>query len=145
MKALRLDGTLAPFLFCYWMSEICIVSRNWDFIFFGHVLMLAALQQVSRPCFMPQGKSGKEFLEWSMGFMMKCGLNQMSIFRMKVYLFICLNAWEIKNPVLNLNLLLVWLPSRVYGQNMAKGFSEAKCCMLCVGRHLCAWFKVMNW
>lgn len=46
---------------------------------------------------------------------------------MKVYVFACLNVWEMENPLHSLNLPLGWLSSSVYGQNMTEGFSEGKC------------------
>lgn len=75
---------------------------------------------------------------------MKCGGNQMNIFRMKVYIFICLNVWEMENSLHSLNLPLVWLSGSDCDQNMTEGFSEAKCFMLCGGQALCACVKFMK-
>lgn len=134
MKALRLDGCELPsFSSCYRMSEVCIVGRNWDFTFSGHILMLAPLSNSPVSDFYAHGKSEKEFQEWSVGLSMKGGANRMSIFRMNVNIFICLKVWERENPLHSLYLPLVWLSGSVYGQNMTEGFSEGKCFMLCVG------------
>lgn len=88
---------LAPHFFsCYRISEICIVGGKWDFIFLGHILMLAPLCNSPVPDFYAQGKSGKEFQEWRVGLWMECGGNQMSIFGMKGWKRTSLSAWMCK-------------------------------------------------
>lgn len=134
MKALRLDGMSAPFsplllnvrdLYCWWELRF---PFPWPHSDAGSTVAALLFHTV-----MPKVSQERYFRReawvcwWCVGETKWATAERM-------FIFVCLSVCEMENSLHGLKLPLVWWPSHVYGQNMTKGFSEAKCGMLCVGQ-----------
>lgn len=136
MKALRLDGMLAPLfpaIKCHRFVLLVETEISFSFIPFWCWLPWS---NTPVPDFYARGKSEKEF-RWGMSFLMKRGGKPNGHLQNESVRLCLSECVKKKNAEHSLNLLLVWFLSSVDGQHMNEGFSVAKCFIVMCRADIC--------